>query len=58
MAHTDLFDIEVGKIDTFMKDSTEPYDDWEYDGETLVVILDGRIVEKYTKDDLIESNVL
>jgi hypothetical protein len=52
-------DEELERVQDFMKNSTEPYDDWEWDGKTLVVFggTGGR-TERYTRKDLKDFDVL
>lgn len=37
------------QIDTWMRDTTEPYDDWKWDGNELVVFLNGEPIERYDR---------
>jgi hypothetical protein len=41
-------------IYSFFKTTTEPFDDLEWDGKTLNVWLNEKIIERYTYKDLIE----
>lgn len=50
------FDIELDKVERFLKKSTEDYDD--FDGEELVVFLNDKVIERYSRLDLIESWIL
>ena len=51
------FDAEVNAINSFMEDTTEEFDDWDWDGTELVVFLDDEVIERYSYDDLAESGV-
>lgn len=48
---------ELEKVEKFLKNSTESYDDFDWDGDTLEVFLDGECIEKYSKADLTEAGV-
>jgi hypothetical protein len=48
---------ELSCINVWMKDTTEAYDDYEWDGNELVVFLDGEANEKYSRADLEEAGV-
>lgn len=39
-------------IHRYFKVTAEPYDDLEWDGETLQVWCEGEVVERYTRADL------
>jgi len=41
-------------ISRFLHYTTEPFDDWDWDGEELIIILKNEIIERYTYNDLKE----
>ncbi len=41
-------------IRSFFKTTTEPYDELDWDGDILLVLLDGKVIEKYTYNELKE----
>ena len=49
---------EYYKIYRFFKNTTEFYDDLDWDGKILNVWLNDEIIETYTKKDLIEIEAL
>lgn len=48
---------ELDAIQSWLADTTELFDDWDWDGQTLKVFRSGKKVETYTKQDLIDANV-
>ncbi len=42
------------KISRFLYYTTEPYDDWDWDGDELVIILNNEIIERYNYNDIKE----
>jgi len=42
------------KIRGFLSWTTEPFDDWEYDGDELLIIYKNKVIEKYLNHDLEE----
>ena len=36
----------------YLKMTTEPFDNWEWDGENLVIFLEDEIIEQYNVEDL------
>jgi len=52
------FQKELNKVERFVKKSTEHYDDWDWDGEKLVIIIDDEVAETYSKADLKEEGIL
>jgi hypothetical protein len=42
----------INAIERYLHSTTEKFDDWEYDGSTLVIILKNEIIEQYNHDDL------
>jgi len=49
-----LLQIQYNLIYSFFKTTTEPFDELDWDGFELLVILDNNIIEKYTYEDLKE----
>lgn len=45
---------QYDKIYSFFKTTTEPFDDLNWDGKDLIIILADEIIEKYSKNDLIK----
>lgn len=45
---------QLDLIDSYLRKTTEPYDDWDWDGESLIVLLDGQVIEEYSYDELKE----
>ncbi len=43
-----------GLIRSWLKDTTEPFDDWDWDGHELTLFLNGQAIEKYTRETLAE----
>lgn len=41
-------------IYSFFKTTTEPYDELDWDGNELLVLLDNKVIEKYTYEELKE----
>jgi hypothetical protein len=41
-------------IHSYFKTTTEPYDELDWDGDTLLVLLDNKVIEKYSYEDLKE----
>jgi len=52
----DTMNDELSKIESWVKKTTEHYDDWDWDGETLTIY--GDDVEKYSREDLKEEGIL
>ena len=44
--------VRADKIRKFLSRTTEPFDDWEYDGEVLIIIIHNKTIEKYSNSDL------
>ncbi len=36
----------------YLKMTTEPFDNWEWDGENLVIFLEDEMIEQYNLEDL------
>ncbi|MCU0427831.1 MAG: hypothetical protein MUF71_19640 [Candidatus Kapabacteria bacterium] len=49
---------QLDKIHSFFKYTTEPYDYWDWDGESLIVVLNDEVIEEYTFQDLRDFEVL
>jgi hypothetical protein len=45
---------QLDLIDRFLHSTTEPYDDWFWDGEELQIIDNNVTIERYNKNDLKE----
>lgn len=46
---------EQKKLDLIRKwlsETTEPFDDWDYNGKDLIILFEEKILEKYTKKEL------
>ena len=43
---------EVHLIDRWLHASTEPFDDWDWDGTVLTLLLRNEPIEKYTRESL------
>ena len=41
-------------ISRFLHYTTEPFDDWDWDGEELIIILGNEVIERYNYHDLKE----
>jgi hypothetical protein len=46
---------EVRLIETWLKDTTEPFDDWDWDGRELTIFLNNEPTEKYTRSTLADA---
>lgn len=55
--NSDPLSIEDGRIETWLRNTCEGYDDWEWNGEVLTVF-NGDDVEKHTRADLVECGCL
>lgn len=56
MSNTLRISQEDGAIENWLGDTTEQFNDWEWDGETLTVFTDSG-VEKHSYRDLEEAGV-
>lgn len=45
---------QLDLIARFLHFTTEPFDDWDWDGKELIIILNNKIIERYTFRDLKE----
>lgn len=41
-------------IQYWLADTTEPFDDWDYDGEELVIFFNEEVIERYNNLDIEE----
>lgn len=39
-------------IQYWLSRTTEEFDDWHYDGEELIIILKGKVIERYDNESL------
>lgn len=39
-------------IQYWLADTTEPFDDWDYNGDELVIILNEEVIERYNNLDV------
>lgn len=39
-------------IQKWLSETTEPFNDWDYDGEELIILFKGIIIERYTKEEM------
>ena len=46
---------ELSKIESWLSKTTEEFDDWDWDGETLTLFLNSEVIEKYDKDEVYEN---
>jgi hypothetical protein len=55
MIESSLFDKqrELDIIQSWLSDTTEPFDDWDFNGEELLILLKGNIIERYTKKEMV-----
>jgi hypothetical protein len=44
--------IILDAIQFWLADTTEPYDDWDWDGEFLTIFVSDKEIEKYSFEDL------
>ena len=52
MTTEDQLEIETRLIESWLKDTTEPFDDWDWDGTVLTLFLRNEPIEKYTRETL------
>lgn len=43
---------ELDIIQSWLSDTTEPFDEWDFNGEELLILLNGNIIERYTKKEM------
>lgn len=36
----------------WLAETTEPFDDWDYDGEVLIILFEDEVIERYTKEEM------
>lgn len=41
-------------IERYFRTTTEPYDELSWDGKTLLILLNDKVIEEYTLEDLKE----
>ncbi len=46
---------EVRLIERWLHGSSEPFDDWDWDGRELTLFLHNEPIEKYTRETLAEA---
>ena len=52
------FDSEITRIEQWMRDTAYvDFDDWDYDGEELVIFEGDEVIERYTYEELQEEGV-
>ena len=56
--NTSVDQSELDKIQMWLSDTTEEFDDWNWDGSELHLFMNDECVEKYTKKDLEEENII
>lgn len=50
----DVLQHQIHKISHWIDRTTEPFEDWDWDGNELTIYFNNECVEKYTLDDLRE----
>lgn len=50
----DQLDMEVPLIERWLHGTTEPFDDWDWDGQELTLFLHNEPIEKYKRETLAE----
>lgn len=48
-------DWELACVQSWLSDTAQDYDDWDWDGDFLVIILDGEVVEEYNRQTVEED---
>jgi hypothetical protein len=51
-SETNKLQRQADRIQYYLSRTTEPYDDWDWDGDELVVWLDNEPIERYQRADL------
>lgn len=51
-SETDILQWQADRIQYFLSRTTEPYDDWNWDGEELIVWIKNEPIERYQLADL------
>lgn len=58
MSHKQYNEYQLNKqldlIQSWLKDTTEPFDSWDWDGKELLIFLNGEVVERYSYKQLKE----
>jgi len=44
---------ELDIIQSWLSDTTESFDEWDFNGEELIILYKGTIIERYTKEEMI-----
>lgn len=47
-----LSEKQFNTIDYYFRKTSEPYDDWDWDGKELTIWYDGQVIERYSYQDL------
>jgi hypothetical protein len=55
MTAEDQMEQEVHLIERWLQGSSEPFDDWDWNGQELTIFLHREPIEKYTRRTLAES---
>lgn len=45
---------KIDMIQSWLSKTTEAFDDWNYDGNELIIILNNKVIERYSKSDIKE----
>ncbi len=51
----DKLEVEVHLIERWLHGSSEPFDDWDWDGRELTIFLHNEPIEKYTRETLAKA---
>ncbi len=43
---------KLNLIRKWLSDTTEPFDEWDFDGKELILLLKHQIIERYSKEDI------
>lgn len=58
MSHKQYNEYQLNKqldlIQSWLKDTTESFDSWDWDGKELLIFLNGEVVERYSYKQLKE----
>jgi hypothetical protein len=55
MTAEDQLETEVYLIERWLHGSSEPFDDWDWDGRELTLFLHNEPIEKYTRETLAQT---
>ncbi len=50
----DVTENQINAIERYLHFTTEPLNDWDWNGEELLIFLNNKIIEKYIYDNLCE----